>query len=955
MKTIEIVGCRQHNLKDISLEIPRDQLVVVTGLSGSGKSSLAFDTIYAEGQRRYMETLSAYARQFIGVLERPALESINGLSPIIAIEQKTTGRNPRSTVGTITEIYDFLRLLYARIAVAYSPVTGKPMVKYTTDQIVELIQKEYSGKKIYLLAPLVNGRKGHYRELFESLLKKGYNQVRVDGTMIPLSEAKPLDRYRNHFIELVVDKLMPSAAEDVQEAEQKRISTSVSTALDQGKGMVAILEFGSEDRPLRYFSRFLMCADSGMSLPEPAPHSFSFNSPQGACPKCKGLGYIARIDFDKIFPDRSKSINGGGIAPLGSYKDNNWFRVLESMSKKLQFSLNDPISQLPDDIIDMLVYGTNELFRVNLTNGIHLAPFPGVVSKLEKDATGDDDITSSSVRAERFMQEDVCPECGGSRLKSEALLFKIDGKNIYEASCMDIDSLYDWVKGLPEKLSEKENIIGGELIKELCSRIGFLSDVGLNYLQLGRSTRSLSGGESQRIRLATQIGSRLVNVLYILDEPSIGLHQRDNVKLISSLCHLRDEGNSVMVVEHDRQMMESADWLVDLGPGAGVHGGELLYNGKPKQLLRMSRKQVKALGSLTAEYLTGLRKIEVPASRRTVTEGVTRFIDLYGAKGNNLKDVHLHLPLGVFVGISGVSGSGKSSLINDTLVKAVSRKLYRTLQDPLPYDRIEGLENIDKLIVVDQAPIGRTPRSNPATYTNLFSDIRKLFEQTRDAKIRGFKAGRFSFNVTGGRCEACKGAGVQTIEMNFLPSVYVTCKECGGKRYNPQTLAVKYKGKSINDVLEMTISQAVEFFESIPAIYQKVKVLEEVGLGYVKLGQPSTTLSGGESQRVKLATELSRRSTGKSLFVLDEPTTGLHFEDIKVLMSVLQKLVEQGNTVVVIEHNLDVIKSVDYLIDMGPDGGAAGGRIIACGTPEEVAANPASVTGQFLKDELEQK
>ncbi len=949
MKKIEVLGCSQHNLKNVSLEIPRDKLVVVTGLSGSGKSSLAFDTIYAEGQRRYMETLSSYARQFIGVLERPDVESISGLSPIIAIEQKTTGKNPRSTVGTITEVYDFLRLLFARIGVAYSPVTGKPMVKYTTDQIVELILKEYTGKKIYLMAPVVNGRKGHYRELFEQLLKRGFTQVRVDGELIPLCEAKPLDRYKNHYIELVVDKLLPT--ENATEQESKRIASSVGMALDQGNGVAAIMVMGEENKPLRFFSRHLMCAESGLSFPEPAPHTFSFNSPQGACPKCKGLGYVARIDFDKIFPDREKTIIAGGIAPLGSYKDNNWFRILESMAAKMQFSLNEPIKRLPDNIIDALIYGTSELFRVNLTNGVHLAPFPGIISKLENDSESSDE-PASGVRAGRFMQEDVCPECGGSRLKKDSLLFKIDGKNIYEVSCMDIDTLHSWLVSLPGKLNEKENIIAGEVIKELVTRVSFLSDVGLNYLQLGRGTKSLSGGESQRIRLATQIGSRLVNVLYILDEPSIGLHQRDNIKLINSLCHLRDEGNSVMVVEHDKEMMTSADWLVDLGPGAGIHGGELLYNDVPGKLFKMSKEEVKALGSPTAEYLTGLKSIEIPAKRRKVIEGETKFIDLYGARGNNLKDVHLHLPLGLFVGISGVSGSGKSSLINDTLVKCVSRELYRSIADPLPFERLEGLENIDKLIVVDQTPIGRTPRSNPATYTNLFSDIRKLFEQTPQAKIHGFKAGRFSFNVSGGRCEVCRGAGVQTIEMNFLPSVYVTCKECGGKRYNPQTLAVKYKGKSINDVLEMTISQAVEFFENIPSIYQKVKVLDEVGLGYVKLGQPSTTLSGGESQRVKLATELARRSTGKSLFVLDEPTTGLHFEDIKVLLGVLYKLVEQGNTVVVIEHNLDVLKCVDYLIDMGPDGGSAGGKIIATGTPEEVAANENSVTGKFLKEEL---
>ncbi len=937
MKNIEVTGSREHNLKGVNVSIPRNKLVVVTGLSGSGKSSLAFDTIYAEGQRRYMETLSAYARQFIGILERPNVESITGLSPIIAIEQKTTGKNPRSTVGTITEIYDFLRLLYARASDAYSPATGNKMVKYTTEQITDLIIKEYNNKKCLLLAPIVAGRKGHYKDLFDSFLKKGYQQARVDGVLYNVSELKPLDRYKNHFIELVIDKLLPT------EEDYKRISTSVATALEQGKGIVAIMEVNQE---LRYFSKHLMCPVSGISFPEPAPHTFSFNSPQGACPKCKGLGYISSIDITKIIPDSSKSINAGAITPLGAYRDSSWFRILESMGKKLGFSLNDPVNTLPEEILNTIIYGTEELFRVDLQDGRQLASFPGVIAKLEQTGNESDD---SRERKERFVQESICPECGGSRLKKETLYFKIDNKDIAEVSALDIDQLAEWINTLPAVMDKKQNLIAADILKELKDRIGFLQAVGLNYLSLNRATRSLSGGESQRIRLATQIGSKLVNVLYILDEPSIGLHQRDNRKLINSLKKLRDEGNSVMVVEHDEEMILSGDWLIDLGPGAGANGGRLLYNGEPGKLLDMSLSGIKKLNSYTADYIRGIRKIEIPAERR---KGNGKFLELKGATGNNLKDIDIKIPLGCFVGISGVSGSGKSSLINETLMPILSKHFYRSLAQPLPYREIIGLENVDKLIEIDQDPIGRTPRSNPATYTNVFSDIRKLFENTPDAKIRGFKAGRFSFNVKGGRCETCKGAGVQTIEMNFLPSVYVHCKECNGKRYNAETLAVKYKGKSINDILEMTIAQSVEFFESIPSIVQKLKSLNDVGLGYIKLGQPSTTLSGGESQRVKLAAELARKATGNSVYILDEPTTGLHFHDIQVLLGVLQKIVDQGNTVIVIEHNLDVIKSTDYLIDLGPEGGAGGGRIIATGTPEEVAANPASVTGEFLKELL---
>lgn len=943
MEKIEVTGAKEHNLKGVDVTIPRNSLVVVTGLSGSGKSSLAFDTIYAEGQRRYMETLSAYARQFIGILERPAVDSITGLSPIIAIEQKTTGKNPRSTVGTITEIYDFLRLLYARASDAYSPATGLPMVKYTNEQIVSLILDSYAGKKCILLAPLVVGRKGHYKELMESLVRKGFQQVRIDGQMHWLADVQPLDRYKTHFIELVIDKLIPS------HEDYKRISDSVEHALEQGKGTLAIMDFQSNDDvdsiPLRFFSKHLMCPQSGMSFPEPAPHTFSFNSPQGACPKCKGLGYISRIDMSKIIPNPSKSILQGAFEPLGSYKDNNWFRILESMAKTHEFSLNEPVKNLPQDVVDMIIYGTDELFKVNLADGTQLAPFAGVVSKLEQS-----NADEPNEKKERFIEEMTCPECKGTRLNKDVHHFKIDEKDITQVSAMDIDTLADWVASLPGKLNQKQNLIAQDILKELTDRIGFLQQVGLNYLSLDRATRSLSGGESQRIRLATQIGSKLVNVLYILDEPSIGLHQRDNRKLINSLKRLRDEGNSVMVVEHDEEMIRESDHLIDLGPGAGALGGELLYSGAPGEIYKMSPAQLKKLRSYTADYLRGIRKIEIPSSRRS---GNGKFLELKGATGNNLKGVNLKLPLGCLVGISGVSGSGKSSLINETLMPILSKHFYRSLATPLPYEEIIGMENLDKLIVVDQSPIGRTPRSNPATYTNVFGDIRKLFENTPDAKVRGFKAGRFSFNVKGGRCETCKGAGVETVEMNFLPSVYVHCKECNGKRYNQDTLAVKYKGKSINDVLEMTIAQAMEFFEPVPSIAQKIKALNDVGLGYITLGQPSTTLSGGESQRVKLATELSKKATGNSIYILDEPTTGLHFEDIKILLGVLQQIVEQGNTVVVIEHNLDVLKSVDWLIDMGPEGGQGGGTIITEGTPEEVAKCSASYTGKFLSEILD--
>ena len=932
---IEVIGAREHNLKNIDVTIPRHKLVIITGLSGSGKSSLAFDTIFAEGQRRYMDTLSAYARQFMGALERPDVESITGLSPIIAIEQKTTGRNPRSTVGTITEIYDFLRLLYARASIAYSPTTGLEMIKYSDEQIVSLIMQEYEGKKCLLLSPLVKGRKGHYKELFEQLIRKGFQQVRVDGQVTDLTALKPLDRYKPHFIELVIDKLLPSAG------GEKRIGDSVLSALHHGKGSLAVLDI--KDNKLRHFSKHLMCPETGISYPEPAPHTFSFNSPQGACPHCKGLGMITKADLSKIIPDDTVSIAKGGIVPIGHMRDNLLFRQLEGIAKKYEFSLHDPIKDIPEDALDTIIYGSDELFRVGGQGALsQMMSFNGVISKIEQNGSDSDELIG---KKERFIEEIVCPECHGTRLKEEALSFKIDNKNISEVTAMDIEVLYEWTSTLNEKLNPKQKIIARDVIKELLDRVGFLMDVGLDYLSLDRSTRSLSGGESQRIRLATQIGSKLVNVLYILDEPSIGLHQRDNRKLIVSLKKLRDEGNSIMVVEHDEEMILSGDYLIDLGPGAGEKGGKVLFCGAPAEIFDMSEEEIMRLNSLSLEYLRGFRKIEIPRHRR---DGNGKFLELIGASGNNLKEVDIKIPLGCFIGVSGVSGSGKSSLINETLMPILSNYFYRSLYKALPYKGIIGIDNIDKLIEIDQSAIGRTPRSNPATYTNVFSDIRKLFESTPDAKIRGFKAGRFSFNVKGGRCEECKGAGVQIIEMNFLPSVHVHCRECNGKRYKPDTLAVKYRGKSINDVLEMTISQAVQFFEHMPSIVQRLRTLEEVGLGYVRLGQSSTTLSGGESQRVKLAAELSKRDTGNSLYLLDEPTTGLHFEDIKVLLGVLQRLVDQGNTVLIIEHNLDVLRSVDYIFDLGPDGGAKGGWIVAQGTPEQLRLSPESVTGLYL-------
>lgn len=910
---IVISGAKAHNLKNASLSIPRGKFVVLTGLSGSGKSSLAFDTIYAEGQRRYMDTLSTYAKHFMGILEKPEVESITGLSPIIAIEQKTTGNNPRSTVGTITEIYDFLRLLYARASTAYSPETGKAMIRYTDEQIVSLIMESYNGRKCYLLAPLVKGRKGHYKELLEQMRKRGYTQIRVDGELYELNELNALDRYKAHFIELVIDRLKPA------QKDEKRIKDSVMTALNFGKGSLAVMDM--ETGAVNHYSKHLICPDTGISLAEPAPHSFSFNSPQGYCPHCKGLGQIVDINIDSIIPDRKLSIADGGIIPLGKIRETRKFDIIRSIARKYSFSLYAPIEDLPEEMVDLIVYGSDELFRVGEGTSSEMVSYPGIAGDIN------DKI--------------VCPVCKGTRLNKETTYFKIDGKTISEVAAMEISQIDAWFNSLDNVFGARESLIARDILKELKDRVRFLLDVGLDYLSLDRATASLSGGESQRIRLATQIGSKLVNVLYILDEPSIGLHQRDNRKLIASLKKLRDEGNSVMVVEHDAETMMAADWLVDVGPGAGEEGGRICFNGPLNEIADTS--------SATLDYLTGRKSIEVPTERR---KGNGLILSVLGARGNNLKDVSIHFPLGMLIGISGVSGSGKSSLVNETLMPALKNRFYNAKMQPLPHDTIEGIENIDKLIEIDQSPIGRTPRSNPATFTGVFNDIRNLFEATPDAKVRGFKAGRFSFNVPGGRCEECKGAGIKVIEMNFLPSVNVVCGECRGRRYKDDTLAVRYKGKNINDVLEMPISEAYEFFENIPSIAPKLKALVDVGLGYVRLGQSAVTLSGGESQRMKLAAELAKKSTGNTLYILDEPTTGLHFDDIKVLLGVLQKLVDQGNTVIVIEHNLDVLKTVDYLFDMGPEGGKAGGMIVAEGTPEQLANNPHSVTGPFLKEVL---
>ncbi len=897
---IEIRGARAHNLKQVDVDIPRRKFVVITGISGSGKSSLAFDTLYAEGQRRYMNTLSPYAKHFMGILEKPEVESISGLSPIIAIEQKTTGSNPRSTVGTITEIADFLRLLYARASTAFSPVSGKEMVRYTDAQIVDLILREYRGRKCLLLAPLVRGRKGHYRELFDSLRKKGYLQVRIDGEIRDLNDVEAVDRYKGHFIELVVDKLKPA------EGDEARVRSSVASTLGLGKGSLAVLDM--ESGSLHHYSKHLVDPENGISLQEPAPHTFSFNSPEGYCPHCKGLGTVPDVSMDTIVPDPGKSIADGGIAPLGRIRDGRKFDLVRAIARKHNFSLYEPIAALPDEAVTLLVYGSDEFYRVGEGAQTEMVTWEGVTGDVEDKV--------------------VCPVCHGTRLGAHTRCFRIDGKDISEVCAMEISELAAWLDSLPGKLGKRENAIARDILKELSDRVRFLLDVGLDYLTLDRPTASLSGGEGQRIRLATQIGSKLVNVIYILDEPSIGLHQRDNRKLLASLKKLRDEGNTVIVVEHDEETMRAADWIVDVGPGAGEQGGRICYSGPARPISN---------------------PIGVPAVRRP-GNGLT--LTLRGARGNNLKDVTVDFPLGMLIGVSGVSGSGKSSLVNETLMPILKGRFYHFKEKPLPYDGIEGVENIDKVIEIDQSPIGRTPRSNPATFTGVFNDIRALFEDTPDAKVRGFKAGRFSFNVPGGRCEECNGAGIKVIEMNFLPSVNVCCDACGGKRYKEDTLAVKYKGKNIGDVLEMPISEAYEFFKSHPKIAPKLKALVDVGLGYVHLGQSAVTLSGGESQRMKLAAELARKATGNTLYMLDEPTTGLHFEDIKVLLSVLQRLVDQGNTVIVIEHNLDVLKSVDYLIDMGPGGGAAGGRIIATGTPEQIAADPASVTGPYIKELL---
>jgi excinuclease ABC subunit A len=934
--SVNVYGARSHNLKNIDVSIPRNKLTVITGLSGSGKSSLAFDTIFAEGQRRYIETFSAYARSFLGNLERPDVDKITGLSPVISIEQKTTNKNPRSTVGTSTEIYDFIRLLYARAGEAYSYVTGEKMVRYTDEKIIELITQEYLGRKIMILAPLVRARKGHYKELFETIIRKGYLYVRIDGVVKEVSHGMRVDRYKIHDIEVVIDRL------EVLPDAHTRLKDSVKLAMQQGKGNCMILD--KETEKIRYFSRHLMCPTSGISYDEPAPHNFSFNSPHGACPKCKGMGTMNQIDYSKIIPDNTLSINEGGINPVGKYRNSILFWQMEAVAEKYGSTLKTPLKDFPHEALDEIFNGTDTPLKLKNTplglSSNYMVNFDGILKYIE--AQQDNNTSKKAQKwAEQFIKIVDCPECNGTRLKKESLYFKIHDKNIAELSLLDLNELAAWFGNIEQHLSDRQQSIATEIIKELNTRIRFLLDVGLEYLSLNRSAMSLSGGESQRIRLATQIGSQLVNVLYILDEPSIGLHPRDNSKLIKSLCDLRDAGNSVIVVEHDKEMMLSADYVVDLGPHAGRHGGEVVAAGTPAQLLQTN--------TLTAKYLRNELKIEVPAKRRA---GNGKTLIVKGATGHNLKKVDVIFPLGKFICVTGVSGSGKSSLINETLHPALSQHFYRSIQDPLPHDEILGIENIDKVVDVDQSPIGRTPRSNPATYTGLFGDIRKVFQELPESKIRGYKAGRFSFNVAGGRCESCGGNGYATIEMNFLPDVLVPCQECHGKRYNNETLEVRYKGKSIADVLDMTINRAVEFFEGIPNIKHKLVVLQKVGLGYIKLGQPSTTLSGGEAQRVKLATELAKKDTGKTLYILDEPTTGLHFEDIRVLLKVLNMLVDKGNTVIVIEHNLDVIKVADHIIDMGPDGGRGGGSVICFGSPEEVAKHAKSYTAAFLRDEL---
>lgn len=935
-ENIEVYGAKVHNLKNIDVKIPHNSLTVVTGLSGSGKSSLAFDTIFAEGQRRYLETFSTYARNFLGGMERPDVDKITGLGPVISIEQKTTNKNPRSTVGTTTEVYDYMRLLFSRVADAYSYLSGEKMVKYTQEQVLDLILNDYAGKRIYMLAPLVRGRKGHYKELFEQMMRKGYLNVRIDGEMCEMTHGMKLERYKNHHIEVVIDKM------EVDAKDAQRLKQSLSTAMSQGDGLVMIMEMPSGE--VRHYSKHLMCPVTGLSYKEPDPHNFSFNSPQGACPKCKGLGMVSMVDVDKVIPDRTLSVRDGALAPLGKYRNTSIFRQIEAVLARYDANLDTPVVELPDEAIDEILYGSPLPLRMGNTSDTYydsITNYDGLVKyiQMQKDAG----VSAKELRwAEQFSVMQTCPECGGARLNKEALHFRINGKNIHELACMDIHELYSWLSKVEENLNDKQRAIASEIVKEIMSRLSFLLDVGLGYLSLGRSSASLSGGEGQRIRLATQVGSRLVNVFYILDEPSIGLHSRDNDRLINSLKALRDSGNTVIVVEHDRDIMVAADYVIDLGPKAGRRGGNVVFAGTPRQMLQSN--------TLTANYLKNIEMINVPPVRR---EGNGKSIKIYGARGNNLKNINVEFPLGRLICVTGVSGGGKSSLINDTLQPILAKHFYRALREPLPYERIEGIEYIDKIVDVDQSPLGRTPRSNPATYTGVFADIRNLFVDLPEAKIRGYKPGRFSFNVSGGRCDACSGNGYKTLEMNFLPDVMVPCEVCRGKRYNRETLEVRYKGKSIADVLDMTINMAVDFFENVPTILNKIKVLQDVGLGYIKLGQPSTTLSGGESQRVKLATELSKRDTGKTLYLLDEPTTGLHFEDIRVLMEVVNRLVDKGNTVIIIEHNLDVIKMADYIIDLGPEGGRDGGQVVATGTPEEVAAKGEGYTAPYIARELE--